>query len=312
MRDGVNAVESSLAKHVHYFIEIFIEIVWRRRFFILVPLLVSIPLSVIGSAMVPKRYTARTLLFFQQASSDPLQLPRDKIGRPTPSLYEEINALLKSVHILDSALRQIMGEEYPKTATQQARALQGLRASLSLTQFGNSFYEFRLRASDPQELGEKLEVVTSRFLESLLMGGRAPTSSVQLLLRRRTFEMQQAEKAVKEFERDIAGEQAGRNILTKARQLEKTAQRLEAKKQELTTVNLEIDKALSETGDGLPDPTARGREIVAEPIRDRSPTSLMEKIQERTKNLLPIRAAVGVAESSEVAAGKSRSRSRPR
>jgi len=302
MRDGVNAVESSLAKNVHYFI----EIVWRRRFFILVPLLVSIPLIVIGSAYLPVRYTARTLLFFENAISDPLRLERVRYQyqRRAPSLHDEINALLKSGFIIDSALKQIMGEEYPKTATQQALARQRLRASLSVIQIGSGFYEIRLRASDPQELGEKLEVVTSRFLESLLMGGRAPATSVQLVLKRRKFEMQQAEKAVKEFERDIAGEQAGRNMLTKASQLEKTAQRVEAKKQELTTVNLAIDKALSETGDGLPDRRARGREIVAEPIRDRSPTSLVEKMRELIKTLLLVRSAAGVTEPSEVAAAK--------
>lgn len=299
MREEMQSIDLSFTERLRRYV----EVAWRRRFFILVPLLASIPLSVIGSNLLPEKYIARTLLLFQKGNSNPLEFS-DRYENPVIEVMEGLEALLKSQHILDSALKQIMGEDYPKTARQQALVRQDLADSISIIPIGRNFFEFRLMGSGPQGMGQKLEVVTSRFLESLLVADRAPASAAEMVLERRKLEMQQAVKAVEEFERETTRDQAGRNTPTKARQLEETAQRLEAKKQELKTVEFKIDKELTKTGDGLPDRRSRGSEIVAEPIRDWSPTSPMDKIAKLIKDLGAVRSTDDLTNSSEIAPAK--------
>lgn len=300
MRKELGGAKISMAQALYRAL----QIGWRRRLFVLIPFLVSIPLSIIGSDLLPEKYVARTLLFFQASSTNPLQSQSDRTQTPTISIYDEINALLKSAHILDSALKQIMGEEYPKTEKQQALAREELADSLSIRQLGRNFYEFHLKSSDPQGMGEKLEVVMSRFLETLLTSDRAPSTSVQLVLNRRKFEMQQAQKALEEFEGDIGKEQTARNMPIKAGQLKEMVPRLEAKKQELKTVKLTIDKVLRETGEERPNRVDRGWETAAELTSDPSPTHLTQNIKNMFKRLLPVSSEVGLTESSEVVTGK--------
>lgn len=288
-------MEASVEQRLHHAM----EFAWRRRFYFLVPFVVSIPLSIWGSAMLPERYTARALLFFEHDSNDPLQSRSHGYRPRPPSLHDEISTLLRSGHILDPALKKIMGLEYPKTSRQQALARERLRDSLSVGQIGRSFYEFSIKGSDPKALGQKLEVVTSLFLESLLMGKRGPASSVQTVLAHHKMEMQKAERAVERVEREIREQDANQNKQTQVRKLQEISQRLEAKEQDLATAGLAIHKAPNETVDGLPAERASGQDSFAQPIKgkEQPQNGLMYRVQERIKSILALRSALALKEN---------------
>ena len=63
-------MDSSLAGRLRYVA----EAAWRRRYFILLPFLVSIPLSVFVSGLLPQKYVVRTMLIMQENNSDLLLL----------------------------------------------------------------------------------------------------------------------------------------------------------------------------------------------------------------------------------------------
>lgn len=303
MNEKMEAVNSSLALGLRHGF----EMAWRRRYLILVPLLLSIPLSLVGSAFLSQQYEVRTLLLLQEGSTNSLRSVSHidyssnplTAGNALVERLEGLKALLKSERVLDAALKEIMGKDYPQTGKLQGSARRDLADSLSIKQIGKDFIELHLTGSDPQALGRKLEVITSRFLESLLLGNEGPAAAVHVVLERRKSDVQRAEKALKEFERKIAEEQAGRNVLTKARQLQETSQRLDAKKQELKTVEFKIDKALRETGDELPDPKDRASEINAKPSRGL--TSYTDRL---IKALLATLSAARLTDFSEVATAK--------
>ncbi len=258
-------MDSSLAGRLRYVA----EAAWRRRYFILLPFLVSIPLSVFVSGLLPQKYVVRTMLIMQENNSDLLLLAGRLQGDTRPLITgpalmmrkAALEALLKSRRVLEPALEDIMGEEYPKARIRQAEAREELAKSISLELIGHQFIEFRLKGTKPKQMGENLRAITSRFLESLLMADRGSASAAQLVLESRKLDLSKAEKAVSEFEREIAGGFAGGNGLSKASRLKETTQRLEAKKRELRAVNLAIDEVPSEAGGGPSGLKARRDEL---------------------------------------------------
>ena len=46
-----------------------IETAWRRRMLLLVPLLVMLPLSILGSRLLPQTYVTKALLAMQESGS---------------------------------------------------------------------------------------------------------------------------------------------------------------------------------------------------------------------------------------------------
>ena len=288
------------------------EVGWSRRYFILIPFLVSIPLSVIGSAFLPGTYVVSTLLLLQENYDDPLQSQGNVYAgadallaaRALVKRAEGLEALLKSERVLGLALQDIRGmtgEEYPETGTSQGWPRNKLAGSLSIKPIGKDFLEISLKGSDPNGMGKKLELITSRFLGILLVADRGPAAAVQVVGERRRSDLLRAKKAVEKFERESAEAQDKQKQLLKARSLKETVQRLESRKRQVEKVELAITEAQSQTGGSLNDPSTRSQEVITKPIWGWSPTTYIEKLINGSSNSLLTGRSM---ESPEVAADK--------
>lgn len=180
-----------------------LEVAWRRRRLIVVPLVLVMTLTTLLAYVLPRQYSARALLVMQEQGADnPLiksQTTNERIRDRAPGLQ----ALLKSDRVLGNAMRDILGDRMPTDPRQIALVLKELDQQLSFEMIGSDFLEFQLKGSNPKGLGKKLEAVTSRFLESILSPDQDAVSATQVLLERRREDLATAEKALERYRAQI-------------------------------------------------------------------------------------------------------------
>ncbi len=185
----------------------FIEIAWRRRTLLLLPVAIMLALSVLASRLLPQTYVAKALLVLQEQGSDN---PLIKSGGNTDRTRERapgLQALLKSDRVLVNSLRDILGERMPSDPRRIAFDVRELDSALSMEMIGADFLELQLKGSDRVGLGRKLEAVTARFLESLVASDQDSASAMQVLLEKRREDVANAEQALLRF-KDQIGERA--------------------------------------------------------------------------------------------------------
>lgn len=139
---------------------------WRRRFWIIVPLIIMTPLSVVAALYLPQKFVARSLILFQESD------PQNPLARASSSVSERMQdriagmrALLKS----DSVMLKIIALE-PDSASisraQRSLRIGILQSQLDLDNVGNNLLEFRLSSSRADGLGNKLDQIVRTFLEA--------------------------------------------------------------------------------------------------------------------------------------------------
>ena len=166
----------------------FVQAAWRRRFLLIVPILVMIPISLAAAFMLPRTYVARTLLVTQEGESS--FLGRDA-GQPVSASQRVagLEALLKS----DQVLLPIVQAENPgDDLTSARRKVAELRRNLTIALIGTDFLEVELKGSKQEGLGRKLHHILTRLFEVLLTEN-APTAT-QIVLQSSLEELRNAER----------------------------------------------------------------------------------------------------------------------
>jgi capsular polysaccharide biosynthesis protein len=168
-----------------------VQAAWRRRFLVVVPLLLMVPLSIAAAFLLPRTYIARTLLVMQESEqSNPLA--RDN---PAPAALNQrvqgLDALLKSDQVLLPFVQGGDGRLPADTASRQK--IEELRRDLSLELVGSDFLEIQLRGSRKQGLGSQLQQILNRFFE-VLLAEDAPNAG-QIIVQSRSDELKAAESA---------------------------------------------------------------------------------------------------------------------
>lgn len=203
--------------------------VWRRRYLICIPILAAVPLAVIIAKLGPKVYIAKALMLLQEAGgNNPLNTRPSAYGQiAMKERVAGLRALMNSDRVLASAVRDIYGINAQDDPAGADIAKYNLSQALSLELIGTDFLEFRLKGSSPHGLGTELQIITTRFLESLLLPEQSAISASELLVEKRRKDLEEAQRAYSEFRQ---GE--GRNWLgefeTHKSQLTRLEQQLES------------------------------------------------------------------------------------
>jgi uncharacterized protein involved in exopolysaccharide biosynthesis len=234
---------------------------WRRRYLLAVPFLLMIPLSILGSWIVPKTYMARSLMLMQEHSSDAL-LSRE--GGAVDNLMREqraavLSALLKSERVLGRALRDIEGGALPADPKAVAGLQLELERRVSVDIIGADLLEFKLRDRSPKGLGAKLDMIATRFLESLLLPAQSTVSAPQMVIERRRAELDAAEKALASFNERAVEEL--RDGSSRAAGLLELRQRLVAATDALALARAQIESTRRQLGSDIAAWAAPEREV---------------------------------------------------
>ena len=175
-----------------------LQAAWRRRFLLIVPVLLMVPISIGVALLVPGTYTAHTLLLLQEGEKGN-PLARDAaVPGSMQQRIAGLEALLKSDQVLIPLLDLPAGAD-PKRVSQ---GLQDLRKDITLELIGTDFLSVDLRGPRSDGLGDKLSRVLARFFE-VLLAENAPNAA-NVVIQRRRDELQAAENERSRLQAEIA------------------------------------------------------------------------------------------------------------
>jgi uncharacterized protein involved in exopolysaccharide biosynthesis len=167
------------------------DILWQRRYLLIVPILVLGPLSVGGALLFQTTYAARTLMLLQESNRNPLN--KDSAPRSLETIQAQaagLRALMASEYVLGEVLNDLdpNSQADPKA---YASKIDGLRRALTVNWIGTDFLEFRLTGNSPHGLGKQLETVVFKLVEAL--NGQSGQSIGEMLVSNKKQELDRAE-----------------------------------------------------------------------------------------------------------------------
>ena len=215
-----------------------INAAWRRRFLVLIPMLVLPPLALVAATITPKVYEARmTILVQEPAKLNPF-LNDLSIGPDLKNRMEGLRALLHSEHILENVLRDIGIITDDTDAKQKQSMINVLSSSINVQLIGNDLIELRLRDGASEGLAKALTIISNRFIERLLSPERSAISNseefLQSQIAERKAELDEAEEQYALFRAQNADKLPEVYAATMAR-LSHLEQQLDAKRTELVS-----------------------------------------------------------------------------
>jgi polysaccharide chain length determinant protein (PEP-CTERM system associated) len=213
---------------------------WRRRFLVLVPFLLMIPISIVASRFAPKTYEAKTILLLQETGKENPFLKDFAVGLNVKDRISALQVLLRSEHVLQNVLRDI-GEKDGSAKTtsieEQAIKMSRLAANITVELIGTDLLELKLKGDKPAGLGKVLEAISNRFLERLLAPERSTLGATKSFLQQqmdmRRVELEKSERALSDFRAQHADKLPAVNANNITR-LGAMKQRLEEKTMELS------------------------------------------------------------------------------
>jgi polysaccharide chain length determinant protein (PEP-CTERM system associated) len=248
---------------------------WRRRYLICVPIVVMIPLGVLGSRMAPRVYEAKTILVLQETSKENPFLTEYAIGLNVKDRIAALTSLLGSEHILLSVLKELGEVRDGENPAKTAMKIRELSGAITLKLTGTDLLELRLKGAHPEGMGRRLDAVTKHFLMQLLSPEQSRLQATQSFLReqmdKRREEMEAAENGVADFKRvnaELLPDVYDRNI-----------QRLQSLEADVNARQIELAGARAQFE------TMRGQLASANPIIGK----LEERIVEVTAELTALR-----------------------
>jgi hypothetical protein len=185
-------VNDGLGELIRYLL----EAAWRRRLLILLPVTVFFLLSVLAVWSWPRMYAANLLIMLQERNNPNILRSNADIFRELRITVDEIETLLKSDRVLTSAvldLRRGRGIPGDKEIQDEVKRL---RSSLFVKVVGNELIEIELRDTAASGLGNKLAIVSTRFLETFLAREDSLKTARHFAIEQRSRDLKEARAAL--------------------------------------------------------------------------------------------------------------------
>ncbi len=176
---------------------------WRRRWVIIMPILV-LPFVALGvSKLAPLSYTAHTSMLIQETAKMNPFLQDIAVSAMLNERLNAVQTLLKSRHILQKvALEQGLINENT-TEAEKERVIQNIAAHLRVNQMGKDLLKIQYTSSNPEGMKEMLESITTHFIEQLLAPERSSIRDSSQFLKKhidqRFAQLQQSEQALADY-----------------------------------------------------------------------------------------------------------------
>ncbi|MCB1430544.1 MAG: hypothetical protein KDJ66_15695, partial [Nitratireductor sp.] len=167
-------------KDIPSLILFFIEIAWRRRYLIVLPLMIFPVLALIAGRMTPKTYEAQTTILVQETAKLNPFLNDLAVG---PNLQERMPALqtlVHSAHILERVLTDTGKLNADTPAAQKAWEISKLSSAITVQMKGNDLVSFRMRGNSGKGMADTLNALTRHFLDRLLAPERSSIKESQV------------------------------------------------------------------------------------------------------------------------------------
>ncbi|MFC7474211.1 GumC family protein [Dankookia sp. GCM10030260] len=140
---------------------------WRRRYVILLPIIVLPPVGFFLGSMAPRSYETRMSVLIQDPAKFNPFLEDLSVKTNLKERMEGLRALLMSRHVLGQVAEDLQMVPPNATEAQQSGAVAELAAGLSVTLLGQEMVEMRYRARTPEGMDRTLAQIGTRFIEKV-------------------------------------------------------------------------------------------------------------------------------------------------
>ncbi|MDX2321090.1 MAG: GNVR domain-containing protein [Moritella sp.] len=190
-------------------IYLFIEIVWRRRYYLAISILLALFFATLMSVLTPKRYNAHTSILVQESALLNPFLEDLSVSFNLEYRMVALRVLVNSRHILTTVAEQNLLIDENSNYREKDLMVERLSDALTLTLSGTDLVVISLTWDDPKEIESILSSVSRLFIDSLMAPSRASIISsekfllTQLQLRRE--KLVDAEEKMADFRRQHLG-----------------------------------------------------------------------------------------------------------
>lgn len=154
---------------------------WRRRYIIVLPMLLLPVLALMLSSVTPKQYHSYTTLLIQETTKLNPFLEDFSVSTQLKERMAGLNALLHSRHMLLSVAQELNYVD-DENASNANAVVRRLSSGLSVRLIGSDMIELSFRSGDPSEMAVVLETVTKHFLQNLLAPERSSVNASETFL----------------------------------------------------------------------------------------------------------------------------------
>lgn len=209
---------------------------WRRRYTLLLPVVILPIFAALASYMAPKNYASHTSMLIQETAKLNPFLEDLAVSSMLKDRINSLKVLLHSRHILGVvALDQALVNE--QTSPQQHdQIIAELSGALSIQMLGKDLIRIDYKSNTPNGMKQMLQSVSTQFIEQVLAPERSSMQDSSRFLSEhlnsRQTELDKAELALAEFKDENASELPELYLVNIAR-LSKMKQRLFERQAEL-------------------------------------------------------------------------------
>ncbi|MBD2856741.1 chain-length determining protein [Vibrio parahaemolyticus] len=226
---------------------------WRRRYMIVIPMLVLPILGFGVSKLVPTTYVAHTSMLIQETAKMNPFLQDIAVSTMLKDRLSALSTLLKSRHVLYSVAKEQGLIDDDMGAKEQEFIIKDLASRLSVQQLGKDFIQIQLRSGKAQGMESMLTSVSNRFVEQLLAPERSSIKDsshfLTIHINKRREELDKAEHAFDEYKNTYshATPEMQAQSLTRLASLKQTLAEKEAELAGVTRSLGSLDQQLSKT-----------------------------------------------------------------
>ncbi|PKF62487.1 chain-length determining protein [Psychromonas sp. psych-6C06] len=202
---------------------------WRRRYSILIPMIILPLLASLLSFISPKNYASHTSMLIQETSKLNPFLEDLAVSSMLKERINSLKILLHSRHILGAvASEQGLVDEHT-TAAQHDHVIAQLSNALSIEMLGKDLIRIDYQSNSPLGMKEMLESVSTQFIEQVLAPERSSMNDSSRFLaehlNKRQIELDKAELAMAQY-KDANANELPELYLTNISRLAQMKQRL--------------------------------------------------------------------------------------
>ncbi|MFW1510934.1 GumC family protein [Vibrio parahaemolyticus] len=226
---------------------------WRRRYMIVIPMLVLPILGFGVSKLVPTTFVAHTSMLIQETAKMNPFLQDIAVSTMLKDRLSALSTLLKSRHVLYSVAKEQGLIDDDMGAKEQEFIIKDLASRLSVQQLGKDFIQIQLRSGKAQGMESMLTSVSNRFVEQLLAPERSSIKDsshfLTIHINKRREELDKAEHAFAEYKNTYshATPEMQAQSLTRLASLKQTLAEKEAELAGVTRSLGSLDQQLSKT-----------------------------------------------------------------
>ena len=176
---------------------------WRRRYAIVVPILVLPLIGLLIGVLSPKHYSSHTSMLIQETAKMNPFLEDLAVSAMLKDRIDALKTLLHSRHILGTVAENRGLIDEKTTAEQHDQIIAELSAALTVQMRGKDLIHINYTSVHPDGIEETLEAVSEQFVEQLLAPERSSMRDSSYFLTEhleyRQMELDKSEAALIEF-----------------------------------------------------------------------------------------------------------------